>query len=168
MKIKQLTIISILFLFATSCHNNDEAISSNNNSTEAEPKIYTKLSAEETGIDFVNKLYETVKLNYYQFQYLYNGGGVAVGDINNDGLDDIYFSATQFSNKLYLNKGGLKFEEIAQPAGVLLGEGIKTGVSMVDINNDGFMDIYVCRTGPKNDKEQRSNHFYINNGVRRR
>ena len=164
MNIKQLTIISILFLFATSCRNNDEAISSNNNSTEAEPKIYTKLSAEETGIDFVNKLYETVKLNYYQFQYLYNGGGVAVGDINNDGLDDIYFSATQFSNKLYLNKGGLKFEEIAQPAGVLLGEGIKTGVSMVDINNDGFMDIYVCRTGPKNDKEQRSNHFYINNG----
>ena len=163
MNIKQLTIISILFLFATSCGNKDESIAATSQN-EVEPKIYTKLSAEETGIDFVNKLYETAKLNYYQFQYLYNGGGVAIGDINNDGLDDIYFSATQFSNKLYLNKGNLKFEEIAQPAGVLLGEGIKTGVSMVDINNDGFMDIYVCRTGPKNDKEQRSNHFYINNG----
>ena len=163
MNIKQLTILSILFLFATSCGNKNES-DSTTSQNEKEPKIYTKLSAEETGIDFVNKLYETVKLNYYQFQYLYNGGGVAVGDINNDGLDDIYFSATQFSNKLYLNKGNLKFEEIAQPAGVLLGEGIKTGVSMVDINNDGFMDIYVCRTGPKNDKEQRSNQFYINNG----
>ena len=160
MKIKQLSIISILFLLASSCGKKSDSVSSN----QTETKIYTKLSAEDTGVDFVNKLYETVKLNYYQFQYLYMGCGVAVGDVNKDGLDDIYFSATQFSNKLYLNKGDLKFEEIAQPAGVLLGEGNKTGVSMVDINNDGYMDIYACRTGPYNEGEKRSNHFYINNG----
>ena len=157
---KQLTIISILFLLATSCGNKN----STTETSQAETVIYTKLTPEETGVDFVNKLYETVKLNYYQFQYLYMGCGVAVGDVNNDGLDDIYFSATQFSNKLYLNKGDLKFEEIAQPAGVLLGEGNKTGVSMVDINNDGYMDIYACRTGPYNEESKRSNHFYINNG----
>ncbi len=159
MNIKYLAFIIILLVGCNTPKGEETA----NNET-AEPKIYTKLSAAETGVDFVNKLYETFEMNYYKFQYLYNGGGVAVGDINNDGLEDIYFTATQFSNKLYLNKGNMKFEDITEKAGVLVGEGIKTGVTMVDINNDGFLDIYLCRTGPETAPEKRSNKFFINNG----
>lgn len=159
--ILQITILLGFIGIAASCGNANQ---DEENPSEGEDKLYTKLTAEETGIDFSNRLHETLQLNYYQFQYLYNGGGVAVGDINNDGLEDIYFSATQFSNKLYLNQGNLKFKDITQEAGVLVGEGIKTGVTMVDINNDGFLDIYVCRTGPEADGAKRSNQFFINNG----
>ena len=95
---------------------------------------------------------------------MYNGAGVAVGDVNKDGFTDIYFTANQGENKLYMNKGDLKFEDISAAAGVVGKGGWKTGVSMADVNGDGLLDIYVCYSG-KGDKQSRSNQLFINNGV---
>jgi hypothetical protein len=99
-------------------------------------------------------------MNYY---YLYNGSGVAVGDINNDGLTDIFFGGIMTPNRLYLNKGNFQFEDISLKAGILGGQGIKTGVTMVDINQDGFLDLYVCKSALE-DPVYRRNELFINNG----
>jgi len=110
------------------------------------PLLFTELSSTTTKIEFINLLQENELLNYFNTKYIYNGGGVAVGDINNDGLADIYFSSNIFSNKLYLNKGNFVFEDISAKAGVEASRGFKTGVAMADLNNDGFLDIYVAAT----------------------
>ncbi|MCU0349175.1 MAG: VCBS repeat-containing protein, partial [Saprospiraceae bacterium] len=121
------------------------------------------LNAKATGIDFANRIKESFELNIITNSYLYNGGGVAIIDINNDELPDVYFTATQGSNKLYLNKGDFKFEDITDKAGVAAIGGIKTGVSVADVNGDGFQDLYVCRTGIKIGPE-RGNLLFINTG----
>ena len=155
--------IFIFFIFI-SCTQNNPTPSTSSTSDVTKVKQFTKVPAEKAGIDFKNSLIESLDYNYYKFQYLYNGGGVAVGDINNDGLQDLYFTATMFSNRLYLNKGDLTFEDITEIAAVATASGTKTGVTMVDINHDGYLDIYVCRTGKEDQKETRANLFYINNG----
>ena len=124
--------------------------------------LFTELSSSTTKIDFVNLLQENELLNYFNTKYIYNGSGVAVGDVNNDGLPDVYFSSNIFSNKLYLNKGNFVFEDISVKAGVEASRGFKTGVAMADLNNDGFLDIYVCRSNHP-DSLVRSNLVYINN-----
>ncbi|MCF8246203.1 MAG: VCBS repeat-containing protein [Saprospiraceae bacterium] len=116
-----------------------------------------------SGINFINNIKETFEENIITNSYLYNGGGVAIIDVNNDGLPDIYFSATQEANRLYLNKGNFQFEDITEKAGVAAIGGIKTGVSVVDINGDGFQDIYVCRSGMQ-PTDLRTNLLFINNG----
>ena len=116
-----------------------------------------------TGINFINKLPETPQINVITYQYFHNGGGVAVGDINNDGLPDIYFSSNLYPNELYLNKGNFKFENINAIARATGDQGWATGVTMVDINNDGLLDIYVCKSG-KVDPDQRRNKLYVNQG----
>ena len=126
------------------------------------PLLFTELSSTTTKIEFINLLQENELLNYFNTKYIYNGGGVAVGDINNDGLADIYFSSNIFSNKLYLSKGNFVFEDISAKAGVEASRGFKTGVAMADLNNDGFLDIYVCRSNHP-DSLVRSNLVYINN-----
>lgn len=125
-------------------------------------KIFKVLNSAETGIAFRNDIVENSSMFYYINEYLYNGGGVSVGDINNDGLQDIYFTSTLGENKLYLNQGNFIFKDITKSAGVGLPEGIKTGVVMVDINQDGYLDIYVSRSGSKN-PSLRKNVCFINN-----
>lgn len=126
------------------------------------PQRFELLSSDKTGINFSNTLQENYVYNIINYEYLYNGGGVAIGDINNDGLPDVYFTATFGSNKLYLNKGNLQFEDITDRAGVAANAGFKTGVTMADVNGDGYLDIYVCRTSREDDK-QKDNYLYINN-----
>lgn len=128
-----------------------------------EATLFTSLSADSTGIHFSNKLTYTEEFNPYTFRNFYNGGGVAIGDIDNDGLPDIFFCSNQGSNKLYLNKGNFQFEDITEKAG-LSSEGVwSTGVTFADINGDGFLDIYVCKSGDMKGKN-RSNELFINNG----
>lgn len=126
--------------------------------------VFKEISSSQTGIHFNNKIVESDTLNPIDETNLYNGGGVGIGDFNNDGLQDIYFTGNMVSNKLYLNKGKLKFEDITKEAGVD-GEGRWCkGVSVVDINNDGWMDIYISVTMNK-DPEKRRNLLYINQGL---
>jgi enediyne biosynthesis protein E4 len=125
--------------------------------------LFTQIPGAISGIHFNNLIYDTKALNVLSYAYLYNGGGVTIGDINNDNLPDIYFSGNFVSNKLYLNKGNFKFEDITVTSGTTGGVGFRTGVSMVDINNDGFLDIYVCKS-VSTDPKFRENILYINNG----
>ncbi|WP_194776456.1 VCBS repeat-containing protein [Pararhodonellum marinum] len=128
-----------------------------------EDTLFTLMSSETTGIDFNNSLQSSPELNILEYLYFYNGGGVAVGDINNDGLVDIYFNSNQGENKLYLNKGNFNFEEISQSAGVTGDGGWSTGVTMADVNGDGLLDIYVCQIGDYKGLKGK-NKLYINNG----
>ncbi len=125
--------------------------------------LFVSLTAEQSGIDFTNTLEYDEQLNPYTFKNFYNGGGVAVGDLNNDGLAEIFFSGNMVSNRLYLNKGNLNFQDITDQANLNSQGTWSTGVSMIDINADGFLDIYVCKSGPPGGPE-RHNHLYINNG----
>ena len=110
-------------------------------------ELFALLSPARTNVDFNNKLTETEQFNIIQYLYFNNGAGVAAGDINNDGLTDLYFTSNQNPNRLYLNKGDLKFEDITEKAGVAGKGDWKTGVTMADVNGDGLLDIYVCQVG---------------------
>ena len=123
---------------------------------------FTLMPATVSSVNFENTVKETESLNFLNFSNIYNGGGVATADFNNDGLVDIYFTANQQSNKLYINKGNFKFEDITKNAGVEDLGGWTTGVSVVDINNDGWLDIYVSKSGVLNDKTPKENKLYIN------
>lgn len=134
----------------------------------AEPTLTAKnpvlqlLKPEDTGIDFQNLIQETAENNITTNINIYNGGGVAIADINNDNLPDIYFVCTNGKNKLYLNQGNLKFKDIAESAGVTSEDGFETAVTAADVNGDGYLDFYVCHGGPKED-ESRRNKLFINN-----
>ncbi|MEQ8810783.1 MAG: VCBS repeat-containing protein, partial [Imperialibacter sp.] len=133
---------------------------------DGQPKathLFESASSDQTNIGFSNTLTEDEEFNLIEYLYFYNGGGVAIGDVNNDGLLDIYFSANQEDNKLYINKGDWTFEDITDKAGVAASGAWKTGVTMVDINGDGFLDIYQCRLGKYKGIEG-SNQLFINNG----
>lgn len=125
--------------------------------------LFENLPARKTGVRFQNTLTEDRETNIITYDYLYNGAGVAIGDINNDGLDDIYLTGNMVPNKLYLNQGGFKFKDITKGAGVGGRNAWTTGTSMVDINGDGFLDIYVCYSG-KGNPELRRNQLFINKG----
>ncbi len=129
----------------------------------AQQPLFQLLSSKETGIRFSNNIDETENLNVLAYEYFYNGAGVAVGDINNDGLEDIFFTANMKDNKLFLNLGGLKFKDITPKEMEGRKGGWKTGVTMADVNADGLLDIYVCYSGKVND-DQRRNELFINLG----
>src|SRR6185436_10581608 len=130
----------------------------------AQQTLFQLLSPKETNIKFVNEISETENLNVLAYEYFYNGGGVAAGDINNDGLEDIFFTSNMGENKLYLNTGNLQFKDITKEAcKELAGRpgGWKTGVTMADVNGDGWLDIYVCYSGKVAD-DARRNQLFIN------
>ncbi len=123
--------------------------------------LFTLLPSQQTGIDFENKISDTAAFNILNYLYYYNGGGVAIGDINNDGLADIYFTSNQHSNKLYLNKGNFQFEDITDKAGVKGNGNWKTGVTIADVNGDGLLDIYVSEVGGYKSLQGRNELFII-------
>lgn len=157
-------IFLILIPFTwTSCGNPGENISGIK-VEEKDPLLFEFLSPEASGIDFTNQLTEGPNTNVLMYEYFYNGGGVAIGDVNGDGLEDIYFSGNMVPNKLYLNKGSLQFDDITKLAGVEGREGPwATGVVMADVNGDGLLDIYVCYSGNL-PAEKRKNQLFINTG----
>ncbi len=123
-------------------------------------KVFSKLSSNKTNITFSNNLKETDSLNYFKYTSIYMGGGVSLGDINNDGLIDVFLTGNQVSNKLYLNKGNLEFVDITEKASVSGDNRWYTGTTMVDINNDGYLDIYCSVSGKNGVKE---NQLFVNN-----
>ncbi len=147
MKIK--AILFLLALLSFSCQNHKDSI--------------FKEVSQSANIEFNNKLTFSKELNPYTYRNFYNGGGVALGDINNDGLLDIFFTGNMVDNKLYLNKGDFQFEDITEKAGVSSSDVWSTGVAMADVNGDGLLDIYVTKAGTPGG-ENRHNELFINNG----
>ncbi|MEM9075841.1 MAG: VCBS repeat-containing protein [Bacteroidota bacterium] len=127
-------------------------------------KLFKKRNASETGVSFKNQLTDTPELNILTYLYFYNGAGVATGDFNNDGLADLYFTSNQESDLLYLNEGNFKFKDITKAANIDNSDGWTTGVTHVDINNDGWLDIYICKVGNYQSLKGK-NLLYVNQGV---
>ncbi len=132
-----------LYIFVIFFHT---MIAGCNSSTKISP-LFETLDSKRTGLDFTNKLTPTSAFNMFKYMYFYNGAGVGAGDFNNDGLIDLFFASNQAENKLYLNKGNLQFQDVTVAAKIPQDGGWSTGVSVADINNDGLLDIYVCRVG---------------------
>ncbi|RTE52371.1 hypothetical protein EHW67_19535 [Arenibacter aquaticus] len=156
---KTLLILSILL---ASCQHKKSEVKELPTRNEA---LYTVLESETTGINFSNELKENTYMNGLFYEYYYNGAGVAVADFNNDDLADIYFISSLSENQLYLNKGDMQFQNVSKAANAGGGYGFGTGVTVVDINNDGLMDIYYCKSGKISDPDKRRNELLINKGV---
>ncbi|MBI1227851.1 MAG: hypothetical protein GC192_21640 [Bacteroidetes bacterium] len=163
-----LSLSFFIFCFLASCSKDttpssdfDPDATSEETLTATSPMLKL-LSTEESGIDFINHIDETFENNVTAHINVSNGGGVAIADINNDGLEDVYFVSSTGKNKLYLNQGGMKFKDITDAAGVGSEDGFEINVTTVDINNDGYLDFYVCRAGPV-ENEARRNRLYVNN-----
>ena len=154
MKKLNVAFLAIAFLF--SCSNEQEKLNSSS-------YLFETVSPESSGIEFANIVTEDAEHNIISYIYYYNGGGVATGDVNNDGLSDLFFVSNMGNNKLYLNKGDLKFEDISDKANISGNASWQTGVTLVDINNDGFLDIYICAVSEYLDFKGH-NELYINNG----
>lgn len=132
-------------------------------SENEQPPLFESLAASSSGVDFINELTNEDKFNIYTYRNYYNGGGVGIADIDNDGLSDIYFIGNRVPNRLYKNLGGMKFQDITESAGVAGQKAWSTGVSMADVNGDGFVDIYVCNSGDISG-DNKQNELFINNG----
>lgn len=159
--IKNWLFLFLLILTSTACQENNPISQKQKNNSLQQP-LFTSLPSTKTGVDFKNEIPESSAMNSMVYEYFYNGGGVAVGDIDNDGLPDLYFISNLKDNKLYKNKGDFKFEDITQKAKVKGGFGWSTGVTMADVNADGWLDIYVSKSG-KGKAANRTNELYINN-----
>lgn len=152
MKHLRLFSITCLILGMWACDSHDSPSPS---------PLFRLIPPEKSGITFINQLNEDPSLNILNYEYLYNGAGVGIGDINNDGLPDVFMAGNMVPCKLYLNQGNLTFQDITQSAGIQTGGKWATGVSMVDINDDGWLDIYICYSGPYG-RLRRTNHLFIN------
>lgn len=153
----QVFILSFIFI-VISCSS---SVKESTSDSEKINKIFTQLSADKTGINFTNNLIEDSIINYFTYPYIYMGGGVAVGDLNNDGLQDIYFTGNTVKNGLYMNRGNLKFEDVTDLSLTGGDNRWMTGVTMADINADGWLDIYVSVSGKFTTTK---NLAYINQG----
>lgn len=147
----QLCIIFLLLLTLISCNTNKQN------------KLFVLKSSKDTGIKFKNQLKQTPELNILNYLYFYNGAGVAAGDFNGDGLVDLYFTSNQESDRLYLNQGDFKFVDVTAPSQIINKTGWTTGVTHADVNNDGLLDIYVCKVGD-HETIRGQNLLFINQG----
>ena len=159
LKLDKILALLLLGVLIYSCKSEKE----NEDNKDTPETLFTLLDASETGIDFINEVKNQKNFNIFKYRNFYNGGGVAIGDINNDGLPDVYLSANMGANKLYLNKGDFQFEDISETAGVIGDKPWSTGVVMADINQDGLLDIYVSNAGNL-EGNNHENDLYINNG----
>ncbi len=152
-KLTTIFLVSMAAWFMVSCSSDEKK----------ESTLFITMTSDHTGINFSNDLPFDKEFNIYTYRNYYNGGGVALGDVNNDGLIDVYLTGNVAPNRLYLNRGNFKFEDITERAGVQGTRAWSTGVSMADVNGDGWIDIYVCNSGDiKGDNKQ--NELFINNG----
>jgi len=146
--------IAMLVMVLVSCNEEIEKVNT---------PLFDLMDNEEIGVDFSNTLTYTKEFNVYKYRNFYNGGGVAIGDVNNDGLVDVYLVSNQESNKLYLNKGNMTFEDVTEKSGIGGTKAWSTGVTFVDVNQDNHLDIYVCNSGDING-DNKENELFINNG----
>ena len=146
-----------MVLLCLSCSDFPETQSSQHLETR-----FLDLKSDQTGVSFSNTLTPSYEQGPFNYDYFYNGAGVAVGDINGDDLPDIYFVGNMVPDQLYLNKGGMQFEEVSKSWGIPEDPYWHNGVAMADVNGDGWLDIYVCRGGFVEDAEQRRNLLFIN------
>ncbi|MFK7812754.1 MAG: FG-GAP-like repeat-containing protein [Maribacter sp.] len=154
---KQLILLLLISFFFFSCSKKKET------QVEKAAIYFNSVLADSSGIQFSNQLFHKNDLNIIEYLYYYNGGGVAIGDINNDGFEDIYLTANQSPDKLYLNLGNLKFKDISEASGIQIDSTWSSGVTMEDINNDGLLDIYVSKVNRKKNPDNH-NLLYINQG----
>ncbi|TXD47872.1 VCBS repeat-containing protein [Polaribacter sp. IC073] len=163
---KKIIIFIAIFTLWSSCNSESKKQRKETSIQSLNSKeLFTVLSPETTGIRFFNELKENTYMNGLLYEYYYNGGGVAVADFNNDGLIDIYYVNSIKSNSLYLNEGNMKFKEVTKEANASGGYGFGTGVTVVDINNDGLMDIYYAKSGKISDLDKRRNVLLVNKGI---
>lgn len=161
---KRISVILGFSFLLFGCGDKKGKPESDNGGQKDTEALFTLLGPNETNVNFINVINESPTVNGVLYEYLYNGGGVAVGDLNNDELPDIYFISNLYSNKLFINKGNLSFEETTVVSQVKGANGFPTGVTMVDINADGLLDIYVCKSGDYKNLDQRRNELYVNKG----
>jgi enediyne biosynthesis protein E4 len=163
---KVLLVSLFLFALVASCTTHevtsrvDEEEIVENNGAES-TALFSQVTSGHSGVDFVNRSIETVTRNIADYDYFYNGAGVAIGDLNNDDLPDLFFAGNDVPNKMYFNQGNMQFKDVTAKAGIS-GNKWSTGVSMVDVNGDGWLDVYVCNSGPDADSLSTENEMWIN------
>ncbi len=159
---KFITLISVFIILACENNKTTQTQLSFERNLPKNP-VFQLLESSLTGINFTNTITNKDDFNIFRYRNFYNGGGVGIGDINNDGLEDVYLTSNQGANKLFLNKGGFQFEDITDTAKVAGSKAWSTGVTFVDINQDGLLDIYVCNAGNEKGSDQK-NELFINQG----
>ena len=159
MRTSKIKILLMLLAVIYSCQN--EVLQKKQTTAST---LFTLIPNEQTNVHFFNTVKEDINFHALNYPYVYNGGGVAIGDVDNDGFDDIYLTSNQGSSKLYMNKGDFKFEDVTDKAKVGAEGGWTTGVSMIDINNDGWLDIYVCKSAFRDNGALRKNKLFVNQG----
>lgn len=158
--VKYVFSISLIIIVLVGC--SDDSSSPKREQWAGTSSLFSKVSQSESNIDFENTNNEKLEKNIAAYEYFYNGSGIAIGDIDNDGLEDLFFTGNMVPNRLYKNKGNLQFEDITTSSKIS-GKRWATGATMVDINNDGWLDIYVCNSGPYIEEITRTNQLFINN-----
>ncbi len=167
MPVRPATTIFLLLLtgglLLISCNQKEEGKAAAEGESADGTTLFQALTPEQSGIEFANELTFDRDFNIYTYRNYYNGGGVALGDVNGDGLTDLYFSGNMVPNRLYLNRGNMQFEDVTDAAGVAGKAGWSTGVTMADVNGDGRLDIYVCHSGDVKG-DDKANELFINRG----
>lgn len=142
--LRSLICLALIGVLAPSCNEAPEVVQA---TVAVDAPLFSKLNPADTGIDFQNTSIESRERHLGYYDYFYNGSGVAIGDLNNDGLNDVFFAGNDAPNKLYINEGNFKFRDVSKKAGIISNKW-STGVTLIDINKDGFLDVYVCNSGP--------------------